>query len=132
MEHHAALVLLIDSDPAFGYLIRRYAERSGHAFARSDGATALSTATSLGPAVIVIGVPAPASWALLRALRAEGRTRAIPLVLCSALVDQERAWHEGASACLAKPVMYDDFLAALVSAGVCPPAGSPASPRAAP
>lgn len=121
MEHHAAPVLLIDSDPAFGYLIRRYAERSGHGFARSDGAAALSTAISLQPAVIVIGAPAPASWALLRALRADGQTRTIPLVLCSALVDQERAWREGAVACLAKPVMYDDFLAALASAGV--PAG---------
>lgn len=124
MEHYAALVLLIDSDSAFGYLIRRYTERSGHGFVCSDGATALSTATSLQPAVIVIGVPAPASWSLLRALRADGRTRTIPLVLCSALVDQERAWDEGAVACLAKPVMYNDFLAALVSAGLPVPAGS--------
>jgi CheY-like chemotaxis protein len=118
MEHSSSPVLLIDSDPAFGYLIRRYAERSGHVFARSDAAAALSAATLLQPAVILIGAPAPASWALLRALRAEGRTRAIPLVLCSALIDQERAWREGAIACLAKPVMYDDFLAALALVGV--------------
>jgi CheY-like chemotaxis protein len=123
MEHHSSPILLIDSDPAFGYLIRRYTERSGHGFARSDGAAALGAAASLQPAVIVIGAPAPASWALLRALRAEERTRAIPLVLCSALVDQERAWREGAIACLAKPVMYDDFLAALASAGVPVPVG---------
>jgi len=123
MEHHSAPILLIDSDPAFGYLIGRYAERSGHSFVRSDDATALGTATLLQPAVIVIGTPVPNNWILLRQLRADGRTRAIPLVICSALVDQERAWREGALVCLAKPVMYDDFLAALASAGLPVPAG---------
>lgn len=124
MEHHFAPVLLIDSDPAFSYLIGRYVERSGHTFAHSNGANALSAVMSLQPAVIVIGAPAPASWDLLRQLRTDGRTRAIPLVLCSALVDQERAWREGAIVCLAKPVMYDDFLAALASVGVPVPAES--------
>jgi CheY-like chemotaxis protein len=122
MEHRSTPILLIDNDPQFTYLICRYAERSGHGFACSDSATALSAATSLQPAVIVIGAPAPASWALLRALRAERRTRGIPLVLCSVLIDQERAWREGAVACLARPVMYDDFLAALVSVGLPAPA----------
>lgn len=122
MEDRSARVLLIDSDPEFAYLIGRYAERSGHRFTRSEGAAALGAAAALRPTVIVIGGTDAAGWTLLRSLRADQRTRHIPLVLCLALADQERAWREGASACLSKPVMYDDFLAALASAGVALPA----------
>ena len=122
MEYPAALVLLIDRNLAFGYLIGRYSERSGLRFVRSDGATAFSAATAFQPAVMVITMRTPASWTLLHQLRTDGRTRAIPLVLCSALVDHERAWHEGASIWLRKPVMYSDFLVALASAGLSVPA----------
>jgi len=122
MEYPAAPVLLIDRDLAFVYLIGRYAERSGHRFMRSDGAMAFSAATTFQPALIIIGMRAPASWALLRQLRIDERTRAIPMVLCSAFVDQERAWQEGAIVCLPKPVMYSDFLAALSMAGIPVPA----------
>jgi CheY-like chemotaxis protein len=124
MEYPAAPVLLIDRDLAFGYLIARYVERSGHRFVRSDGATAFRAATLFRPALIIIGMRTPTSRVLLRQLRTDGRTHAIPLVLCSAFVNQERAWHEGVIVCLPKPVMYSDFLAALAAAGIPVPAES--------
>jgi CheY-like chemotaxis protein len=45
-------------------------------------------------------------------------TQTIPVLVCSALRDEERIWEEGADFCLAKPVMYADFLAILASVGL--------------
>jgi hypothetical protein len=42
-------------------------------------------------------------------------------VICSALADGIRIWEEGADYYLGKPVMYDDFVAMLINAGVLLP-----------
>lgn len=119
--NEAPTILLIDDDPGFAYLVQRYAQTSGVRFVgAAELDDALTLARSLQPVLILIDLTLPPidGWQIVQALRAEQSTRAIPLAICSSVLDQARAWEEGADYCLPKPVMYSDFLAVLTRAGV--------------
>lgn len=114
-------ILLIDDDPSFTYLIQRYAHTSGCRLISTSAAnSALGLAQREHPALIVVDLlVAPVDgWRVVQQLKADQQTQAIPLAVCSTLLDHERAWDEGADYCLPKPVMYDDFLAMLAKTGV--------------
>ena len=57
-------------------------------------------------------------WPNVRALREYAATHAIPVTVISAVADEARARAEGATYWLWQPVMYDDFLSVLATAGV--------------
>ena len=115
------VIMLIEDDAGFTYLVQRYARRSGCQMVSTRlGIDALAFAQQTQPAVIVLDVafPGTASWDMLKALKADRATRDIPVVMCSGLEQEARGLEAGAEVCLSKPVMYYDFLTALADAGV--------------
>jgi DNA-binding response OmpR family regulator len=115
------IILVIDEDPQFTYLIERYALGCGCRCIRAEDADrTLLLAQLERPALIVLDVATHAASGrqLVQRLKAERATHDIPIVICSAVVDGVRIWEEGADYFLGKPVMYDDFVATLAKARV--------------
>ena len=114
-------IMIVEDDPAFTYLMRRYVERSGcRPISTSHSRKALSLAKAEMPAVIVLDVMLPEmdGWDVLEELRSDPATSNVPVVLCTALEEEKRGQAEGAAAFLRKPVMYHDFWATLVDVGI--------------
>ena len=57
-------------------------------------------------------------WEVLQILRTDPVTSDIPVIICSALDEADRAQQAGAVGYLRKPVYYQDFVAALKQAGL--------------
>ncbi len=109
-------VMLVGDDPQFAYLIQRYAAAGGCQYIHtSSGGQALVLALDERPDLILLDISpgGPSGWHVLRALKADPTLRRIAVFVCSA---NEAAMHEceeQADGCLLKPIMYEDFLAAL-------------------
>jgi DNA-binding response OmpR family regulator len=114
------VILLISDDSQFIYLIARYGNRcGGQIISASTLHAALAQIHQARPALVVLDglLAPPEGWHILRALKADPATCAIPLALASAVGDEVRAWEEGTDYWLAQPVLYDDFLAVLQAIG---------------
>jgi CheY-like chemotaxis protein len=114
-------MLIVEDDPAFIYLIYRYCIRAGLSLvSTSRGEEALDLARKERPALILLDIRLPGmdGWEVLRELKTDPTTTDIPVVLCSALSEEERAIEEGADGYLRKPVQYRDIVAVLEKAGV--------------
>ena len=74
------------------------------------------------PALVVLHVVPPSldGWTILRTLKADAALRTLPVVVCGAVTDAPTAWEAGVDYWLSKPVMMDDFRAALATMGVIP------------
>ena len=115
------LILVIDEDPQFAYLIQRYALGCGcRCISAQDADETLALARQERPALIVldIAIHAASGRQLLQRLKGEQATHDIPILICSAVVDGVRIWEEGADYFLGKPIMFDDFVATLTKAGI--------------
>jgi CheY-like chemotaxis protein len=116
-------LLLIANHPQFTYLIKRYGERSG---CRVRSADAIDKAVERmrrdRPAMVLLHLTGWShdGWPILRDLKQHSAAHNIPIAIISAIADEARARAEGATYWLWQPVMYDDFLAALVATGVLP------------
>jgi DNA-binding response OmpR family regulator len=122
-------LLLIANHAQFTYLITRYGERSG---CRVISASTIDIALELmlrdRPAMVLLHLMSwpHDGWPILRRLKEHHATHDIPITIISALADEARARDEGAAYWLWQPVMYADFLAALVATGALPPRHVPA------
>ena len=112
-------VLLVEDDPGFLYLIRRYAETAGcELFAAADFQKALALAETERPTLVLVSDrPGVTGQELVRDLAANPATRHIPIFLCSTSDSAPSTWREAATGFLLKPVMYEDFLNILAEAG---------------
>jgi len=129
-------IIIAVNDPNILYLLRRYAEESGFETAsasRCKDVLAL-LAQPANPALIILdsellgatarspGVTARKTGThplgMWHKLEVEAAARSIPVVVYSYLDEPAGECHEGVAGCLPNSVMYDDFLAALKSAGV--------------
>jgi CheY-like chemotaxis protein len=103
------LVLVADDNEDILGLVRAVLERSGYEVVSvSDGAQALASVEKRQPdlAVLDITMPEIDGLEVLRRLRADTRTRGLPVVLLSAQAqeaDVDRGFATGASAYLKKP-----------------------------
>ena len=103
------LILVADDDEDILALVKAVLERSGHeVVAVTDGAEALATVRTRKPdlAVLDITMPQVDGLEVLRRLRADAETAALPVVLLSAQAqeaDIERGFLTGASAYIKKP-----------------------------
>ena len=116
MSPDSPKVMLVEDDPQFVYLIQRYARSSGCQVAHVDSVNqAVPLAQQEQPDLILLDIPqsGTTSWQVLQALKADPATRKIPVFVCSASEVATRGWEEYAEGCLLKPVMYEDFMAAL-------------------
>jgi CheY-like chemotaxis protein len=103
------LILVADDDEDILALVKAVLERSGHeVVAVGDGAEALARVRARRPdlAVLDITMPHVDGLEVLRRLRADAETTALPVVLLSAQAqegDIERGFATGATAYVKKP-----------------------------
>jgi DNA-binding response OmpR family regulator len=104
-----ARVLVIDDEPDVLLLCRVNLEHAGHeVFDASDGGRGIMLAASRDPDAIVLDLMLPVidGYQVLEALRADDRTRDIPVLILTAKAQREdkvRCWREGASGFMTKP-----------------------------
>ncbi len=116
-------ILIAASDPNIIYLLQRYAETSGfQAIVAGQIAELQRMVRKIHPALIVLEIEMPSNPAkqVLKRLKADPATHPIPVVVYSCYDEVALMPIEGATSCLQKTVMYNDFLAALEQAGVQP------------
>ena len=109
-------VLLIDDNPDFVGLLRRYLHgRPYHVLEANDAERALQLAREARPGTIVLDVlmPSQDGWYVLRQLRKLEETRDVPVVICSVLEDRAVARSLGATHFLPKPVTQRALLEVL-------------------
>jgi CheY-like chemotaxis protein len=110
--------LIVEDDMTCVYLWQRYMKRSGfRAISTQEGREALDMARREKPDLVVLDVMLPDidGWEVLQALKADPSTCDIPVLICSALREEKRSMAKGADGYLQKPILYEDFLAALSS-----------------
>jgi two-component system, chemotaxis family, chemotaxis protein CheY len=118
------LCVIGESDLFLARLLQRFAEKSGLAVQHArTGEEVLDLARREQPALIVLEPELPGKlrgWEAAQALREDPSTSAIPLIICTWLVEAEAQALVGALIThLQKPDLhYEGFLAALDAAGV--------------
>lgn len=119
----AKTILLAAADPNIAYLLQRYAEESGFATVSTNESQAtLDLARQARPALIILEVDRPSTTGrrVMAQLKAEPRTRHIPIVVYSYADDENEVSLEGAAGRLNQAVLFDDFLMMLENVGVTP------------
>jgi CheY-like chemotaxis protein len=116
-------VMLVEDDPQFVYLIQRYARSSGCQVIHVDSIsqTVLLAQKELPNLILLdLALNGTDDWhgqsrQVLQALKADPITCKIRVFVCSASEVATRGWEDYADGCLLKPVMYEDFMAALAT-----------------
>jgi CheY-like chemotaxis protein len=123
MRRRSQLLMLVENDPYFIYLLRLYAEQSGfRVISTSAGHEVLAIAKRERPTVIVLDLDLPEvdGADVLSALRSDPLTQEIPVVICI-WADDKQGFEVGeAEYLLRKPMRYDHFLTALRDIGLSP------------
>lgn len=108
-DEEAPLVLAADDDPLIRELIQFRLERSGYAVVTAaDGTEALRIARERLPALAVLDVMMPglSGYEVTRALRADEKTKAMPVILLTARAqeaDVAQGFDAGADDYMTKP-----------------------------
>lgn len=110
------VVLVVDDDPAALELVKDY--MAGHRYevvTTRDPEQALELARELKPTAIIADLMMPImnGWDLLRALRLDAATAAIPVIIISIVEQKATAVYMGASDYLVKPFKRESLLEAL-------------------
>ena len=119
------IIILIDNDESFVYLIRRYAEQSGYALGHAPSVQAARAMLGqLRPAIVLLNrlLTASDDRSVLAALQAELAEHDIPIVGFSEAVVEAGPAEIDVDYELTLPLLYDDFCTALESLGVERPA----------
>jgi len=115
------VILIIEDDLTGLYLWQRYTLRAG---LRMVSANSMEEAVNLThshrPVLVVLDFSPPSSkWKeILRTLKSNPVTKNTPVWVCSAVEDELLEFAKEADGYLRKPVLYVDFLTALISTGV--------------
>ena len=110
-------ILVVEDDPDLVALVTRWLERDGHQVQHApDGANGLESLKRAPlPHLVLLDVMLPKmdGFEVLRQLRAEPRTKDLPVVMVSSFsrdVDVARGRELGANDYIVKPLMEVDFL----------------------
>jgi CheY-like chemotaxis protein len=109
-------VLVVDDNQDLVHFYRRYTAGTRYRIVHVPaGQGALAAIAASAPGVIVLDVMLPDmdGWELLAHLYEHPATRAIPIVVCSVIREEELALELGAAVYVPKPVRRGDLLAAL-------------------
>jgi len=107
------LVLIIDDTDDTREVYAYALQLEGFAMAEArDGRQGVQTAVDLLPDVIItdLAMPIMNGWETIRRLRADHRTRHIPVIACSGHADAGTIHHLGADVLLGKPCSLDLLL----------------------
>jgi CheY-like chemotaxis protein len=113
---HGKLVLVIDDDVDSRIVLSRHLEDLGcRVVAASTGRDGLTLARSQHPDIITLDyrMPRMNGWAVLHELKHDPELQNIPVVIVSAVADQQRDALPGAVDFLTKPVTRDGLLQVL-------------------
>jgi signal transduction histidine kinase/CheY-like chemotaxis protein len=111
-----ATVLVIDDDPDVGDLMQRFLARDGfRVIAATTGEDGLRLARETRPDAITLDVLMPGmdGWAVLAALKGDGATSEIPVVMLTMIDDRNLGYALGAADYLTKPIDRARLLAVL-------------------
>jgi len=116
-----ARILLVEDDPAIAQMYALRLQQDWEILVAGDGATAIDTALSAVPDLIVLDIQLPIKNGIevLRELRAQPSTNAIPVVVLSntpGAMSMDVAHQLGISAWAVKSVTSPNQLAGLVAA----------------
>lgn len=109
MTQAMARVLVVDDEPDVLLLCRVNLQHAGHeVLEAADGEHGLALAVTELPEAIVLDLMLPLldGYGVLAALRADARTRDIPVLVLTAKAQREdrvRCWEQGASEYMTKP-----------------------------
>lgn len=125
MSSILAPLMVVGDDTSFCYLMQRYAKKAACPIVLAHFAEdALNIALHEAPGVVIVELDAPGDkgLAILGMLKAHPATCDIPVILCSWTDEAEHdaLWNSddaGATLYLRKPILYDDFQAALTEVG---------------
>ena len=104
-------VIYVGNDPSLGYLLSRYAQRSGCQLESLRGDT--FELKHDAPRPLCVWFSSLEVLEASQALRAAAAGLDIPLVVCASVVDDERALELGADFVFLHPVTYDYFVSTL-------------------
>ncbi|MBN1991600.1 MAG: response regulator [Anaerolineae bacterium] len=110
-------ILVVDDNPAnLRLLVTLLAGRGYKVRPAPDGRLALAAARAMPPDLILLDVVMPEmdGFEVCRRLKADARTRAIPVIFMSALndmSDKAAAFAAGGADYIAKPIQVDELLA---------------------
>jgi class 3 adenylate cyclase len=116
-EEAAFRVLVIDDDPDMaGFLARMLVQQGMRAEVAADGHAALEMIAASSPDLVLLDVqmPGPSGFEICRRLKGQEATALLPVVLITALEDQEsrvRGIEAGADDFLSKPVRREELIA---------------------
>ena len=116
-------VLVVEDDAAINELIGEYLKLDGHTYRPAlDGGSALREAHDHAPNVVVLDVMLPDmdGFEICRRLKSDPRTKAVPVVMLSALADEQSrqtGMQCGAVEYITKPFQPDQLLRAIKQYG---------------
>jgi signal transduction histidine kinase/DNA-binding response OmpR family regulator len=120
------LVLVVEDDPDAASLLSESLEGAGYRVIVADsGEAGIELARAAGPSVITLDIMMPKvdGWSVLQTLRADERTRRIPVVICSIVDNRPLGYRLGASDYLVKPVSPERLVRSLRGVGATPDGG---------
>lgn len=109
-DNEHPVVLIVDDDPNFRFLVRQTLEQSGYITEEAeDGAQAVGVYQELQPDIILLDVVMPEmdGFAVLQAIREMPKGLNVPIIMITSLKDTEsvtKAFELGATDFLTKPV----------------------------
>jgi len=109
-------VLVIEDDPSAVRLLREYLQPAGYSVRIAPtGETGLAAVDERMPAAIVLDVLLPGidGWEVLRRLKADDRTQAIPVIIVTVVEEREVGLALGAADYLVKPIQRAALLSCL-------------------
>jgi CheY-like chemotaxis protein len=110
-------LIVIGDDASFRYLIRRYADKSACRVVFVDvlAEDILDVVQHEAPGVVMVefDFPDDQGQRVVSALKAHPATQQIPVIVCSWSEEAEWRLEDDAAVYLQKPILYDDFRAAL-------------------
>jgi signal transduction histidine kinase/ActR/RegA family two-component response regulator len=120
-----AIVVIEDDRPSLDLLTAYLAGAAIRVVTARDGESGLAAVRRDRPAAVLLDIRMPGidGWEVLRALKEDPRTTAIPVVVVSIVDERSRGVALGASGYLVKPVSRDALLSALTEIGVPVAAG---------
>jgi CheY-like chemotaxis protein len=105
-------ILLIDSEPQFVYLMKRYADYAGCLLIQTELITDIvDLVEKENPSIIFLSISHTETdySGLLQMLKSRVSTMKIPIVVCSSSDVAQQDWTHEVDACLIQPIMYSDF-----------------------
>lgn len=106
-------ILIIEDEENISNILRINLEMEGFEVEiAKDGARGFEAALDFRPDLITLDVlmPQQDGWDTLRDLKQDDRTRAIPVVMISVMMEQKKAVDLGAQYYLVKPFLFDQVL----------------------